>query len=133
MQKYRKKFGRSKKCSTWWLFRIEIVQVEGVDCNIFYVGQSSKSARVRINQHIKAIINFKPFVNNTNEVGYHFNLKGHNYKRDFRFFIFNDKIIDKFKRLSIETDLINIIQVFNPPIINKMVPSIFKIKTFAYL
>ena len=47
-------------------------------CEEFYIGQSSKSVKIRIGQHIRAIKNFKPFLNYTNEVGYHFNLSGHN-------------------------------------------------------
>ena len=95
-------------------------------CNHFYVGQTSKSARVRLNQHLNAILKFKPFVHYTNEVGQHFNLKGHNYLRDFRFYIFTDNIQDTHRRLSIETDLIHIIQMFNPPIMNKMISNIYK-------
>ena len=81
-------------------------------CNEFYIGESGKSARIRITQHIRAIINFKPYVKYTNEVGYHFNLKNHNYKRDFQFFIFKCNVYTKIDRLSIETDLIHLVNMF---------------------
>ena len=101
-------------------------------CQEFYIGQSSKNARIRINQHIRSIMNFKPYVNYTSEVGHHFNLKGHNFKRDFQYFVFKDNISDKHSRLSIENDLIHIVQQFNPPIINRFIPSIHKLNTLAF-
>ena len=102
-------------------------------CNEFYIGESGKSARIRITQHIRAIINFKPYEKYTNEVGYHFNLKNHNYKRDFQFFIFKCNVYTKIDRLSIETDLIHLVNMFNPPIINKKIPSRLNIKALAFL
>ena len=102
-------------------------------CNQFYVGQSSKSVHVRLKQHIKAIKKFFPYVNYTNEVGYHFNLKGHNYEKNLKFFVFKNDLKKSKNRLSVETDLIHIIETFNPPIINKIKPSIYKINTFAFL
>jgi hypothetical protein len=43
-------------------------------CNEYYVGHTEKSARIRLKQHIRAIIKFKPYIHYTNEVGHHFNL-----------------------------------------------------------
>ena len=101
-------------------------------CQEFYIGQSSQTARLRISQHIRSIIKFKPYINETSEVGYHFNLKGHNFQRDFQYFIFKDNIRDKYDRLSIENDLIHIVKSFNPPVINRVIPSIYKLKTLAF-
>jgi predicted GIY-YIG superfamily endonuclease len=102
-------------------------------CNEFYIGQSEKSARIRLKQHIRAIVKFKPFIRYTNEVGYHFNLKGHNYLRDFEFFIFKDKIKKKKYRLSVENDIIHIVNNFNKKIMNKIIPSIYKLNTLSFL
>ena len=102
-------------------------------CNHFYIGQSEKSARIRLKQHIRAIIKFKPYVHYTNEVGYHFNLKGHNYLRDFQFFIFKDKGKKKKERLSIENDIIHIFNSFDTPIMNKIIPNVYKLNTLAFL
>ena len=102
-------------------------------CNSFYIGQSSKTARIRISQHIQAIIKFKPYINFTSEVGCHFNLKGHNFKRDFCFFIFKDGIDNIKERLSNETNLIHIFERFNPPIINAKIPNIHSVNTLCFL
>ena len=95
---------------------------------MYYIGESGNSASTRIDQHISAIRRFLPYLNYTSEVGYHFNLKGHIIKHHFRFAIFIDKIYDKEHRLSIEADLINIFHMLQPPIINKYIPPISKIK-----
>ncbi len=101
-------------------------------CNMFYIGQTSKSARVRLNQHLYAIKKFIPFLHLTNEVGLHFNLRYHNYKDHFRFFIFKDNVKLLEDRLSIEKDLINLFIHFNPPLINSRIPSTFNIKNLAF-
>ena len=64
---------------------------------------------------------FKPLRKIT-EVSEHFNLKGHNIYSHFKFCIFDKGLNDKETRLSVETDLMNIVKLFKP-IINKKVPS----------
>jgi hypothetical protein len=64
---------------------------------------------------------FKPYRKIT-EVSEHFNLKGHNIYSHFKFCIFDKGLNDKETRLSVETDLMNIVKLFKP-IINKKVPS----------
>ena len=102
-------------------------------CNEYYVGHTEKSARIRLKQHIRAIIKFKPYIHYTNEVGHHFNLYGHDYIRDFQFSIFKDNLKNKKNRLSVETDVIHIIKNFNYSIINKIIPNHYNINTLAFL
>jgi len=102
-------------------------------CNEYYVDHTEKSARIRLKQHIRAIIKFKPYIHYTNEVGYHFNLKGHNYIRDFQFSIFKDNLKKKKNRLSVETDVIHIIKRFNISIINKIIPNHYNVNTLAFI
>ena len=64
---------------------------------------------------------FKPYRKIT-EISEHFNLKDHNVYSHFDFCIFDKELNDKETRLSVETDLMNIIKLFRP-IINKKVPS----------
>ena len=102
-------------------------------CNVFYVGQSSKSANTRIRQHLRAIKNFKPFIKYTSEVGYHFNLKGHSTKDHFRFSIFVSNLELDSLRFSVECDIINIFNSFHPPIINEKKPNIYNIKHLTFI
>ena len=69
----------------------------------------------------------------TCEVGYHFFLKYHNYRRDFKFYVLKNNIIDKKDRLSIETDLMHIFETLNPPLINAKIPAMYKINKLAFL
>jgi hypothetical protein len=102
-------------------------------CNIFYVGQTKRSAKERIKEHLTSINKFIPFVRFTSEIGMHFNLRHHNYINHFSFYIFKKNIEDLDKRLSIETDIIHIINENNPPIINLTIPSKSKIKYFSFI
>jgi hypothetical protein len=52
-------------------------------CNVFYVGQTKRNAFQRIKEHLIDINKFIPFIRFTSEVGFHFNLKYHNYKNHF--------------------------------------------------
>ena len=74
---------------------------------------------LRVNNYNSCI--FKPYRKIT-EVSEHFNLKDHNIYSHFNFCIFDKGLDDKVTRLSVETDLMNIIKLFKP-IINKKVPS----------
>jgi hypothetical protein len=101
-------------------------------CNKFYVGESGKTAKIRIAQHLYNINSFKPF-NNTTEIGFHFNLRGHNLIQHFRFAVIVKNIESKESRLSIETDLIYIIERFHGNIINSLKPSTRTIKNNTFL
>ena len=82
-----------------------------VKCKSYYIGESSKSARTRLLQHIYNIKKFKPFLKIFSEVADHFNLKGHNFEKDFKFSIFKKNIKEKTLRLDIETDLSHIFEL----------------------
>ena len=83
-----------------------------IKCEIFYIGQSSKSLTERITQHLNHINNFKAFKKyHTKEVAKHFNLLGHDVNHHFRCCVFKDNITDEIKRKSIEMDLVNFLNI----------------------
>ena len=102
-------------------------------CRIFYIGESSKSANIRINQHLN---NIKRFSNNLNTslvnfdscspVAIHFSENYHDLAKDFSFLIFNDELHDDKIRKSIESDLINLFLSLGEKLINKFIPNINK-------
>ena len=102
-------------------------------CDVFYVGQTKRSAVERLHEHINDIKNFIPFVKFTSEVGLHFNLKNHNYKNNLQFYVFKKNLINLEDRLSVETDLIHLIKENNPPIINLKIPSKSNIRSLSFL
>ena len=65
------------------------------------------------------------------EVAEHFNLKGHSAFRDFKFCIFDKNLGDREIRLSIETDIMNIIRDFNH-IINIKIPNFKFINNLSF-
>ena len=69
-------------------------------CNVFYKIQTKRSCFERIKEHLRDIKNFIPYINVTSEVGFHFNLRKHDYKAHFSFFIFKKNIFDTITRLS---------------------------------
>jgi hypothetical protein len=106
-------------------------------CDCFYIGQTGRSANKRWTEHFKAIEKFVPFYKYTNEVGYHFNLKNHFYKKHLKLYIFknnleNDLISGQIRK-SIETDLINLIKNFNGSIMNDKIPKYYNNLCFSYL
>ena len=100
-------------------------------CDDYYVGQTCRTAKKRWSEHIRAIKKFFPFRFNTNEIGYHFNLKNHFYKKHLQFYIFKNNLIDESYRRSVETDLINMIQTFNNSIINDKIPKYINTLSFV--
>ena len=110
-------------------------------CKLFYIGESERSVKKRIGEHINKITFFKKNIMNSlidfdrqSEVAIHFNQTGHNYIDDFRFCIFESNVINKEIRRSIETDLINIFKNSNNKIINSVnkQPSLYNIKYFTF-
>jgi hypothetical protein len=107
-------------------------------CNIFYIGESYRSARTRISDHLYSIKKFsknirKSLVNfeKCSEVSIHFNISGHK-EEDFSFYLFKSELNNDLIRKSTETDLINFFLKFEIPIINKKIPKIEHIKTLTF-
>ena len=97
------------------------------------MGHTEKTARIRLKQHIRAIIKLKPYIHYTNEVGHHFNLQGYDYIRHFQFSIFKDNLKKNNNRLSVESDIIYIVKNFNHSKINTIIPNHYKINTLAFI
>jgi hypothetical protein len=77
-----------------------------IKCNCFYIGET-KNIKQRIYNHIYSIKSFKPYIKKNSCISFHFNLLGHNYLKDFKFYVFlnnieNDKERFKFEKLTIE-------------------------------
>ena len=75
-----------------------------------------------ISSHISNIKNFIPFSNNSSCVSNHFNKRDHNFYRDFKLTIFKDNIHDTNTRLRLESQLINLVKLIDPDIINHEFP-----------
>jgi hypothetical protein len=107
-------------------------------CDIYYVGQTEKNARMRIRQHLYSILFFKnnldkslTFFNSKPEIAIHF--ATHNHKLDdFTFYIFTSDHIELRERLSRETDTIHLLKNFNVKILNKMIPDIYKLSSLTF-
>ena len=92
-------------------------------CKTFYIGQSKRSVKERIYEHIYSIKNHFPFKYNNTTVANHFNLKFHNLS-NFSFFIYNINIEDDDFRLATEAKLIFLFKnIYNVNIINNSFPS----------
>jgi hypothetical protein len=93
-------------------------------CNYFYIGESGRTVKDRIYEHLRNIKNFNYNIINSliniNDtcIAEHFNKKGHNLLIDFKFCIFESKVTNTEIRKSIETDLINLFKLFNINILN---------------
>ena len=92
-------------------------------CSAFYIGQSI-DLKDRIYNHIYKIKNFIPFETSNTCVSNHFNLKFHNYKFHFTFFIFRGNVNNFYERLNIESFLINLFLKLNLNVINDYIPNI---------
>ncbi len=108
--------------------------IKCMKCKYFYIGETGKSAKVRIGQHLNNIKNFQPYIKVKSEIAEHFNLKGHNTNSDFRFCIFKDHLYNKIDRTSAEADLMNIIRLFSKKdvLINSIRPSFSYIKALSF-
>jgi hypothetical protein len=98
-------------------------------CNIFYVGETSKTLKERIYQHLYKIKKFKAFKKNICEVSIHFNTKFH-YLSQFKVCIFKENLSDSILRKSEEKDLINFLNLYKTRCINSFIS--FNIKKFAF-
>ena len=92
-------------------------------CDTFYVGQSL-CANKRLKSHIKAIR-----INKTSSncvcVHKHFNQIGHDSLKYFTFNIFKTDINNKFKRLALESQLINLLVYLGFKVINDFIPDLY--------
>lgn len=103
-------------------------------CTVFYVGETSKSLRIRISQHLNGIKRFVPYFNMENEVAYHFRRVGHVINSDFRVCVFRENLVDQVVRRSVEMDLIWLFKcVFNFEILNSKINNLNSIKNFSFL
>lgn len=92
-------------------------------CNAFYVGQTC-NVFSRFYSHLYTIRKFIAYKTNVNNVSAHFNLKFHNYIRDFEFYILKTNINSINERLEYEAFIINLIMHLNTKIINGFIPEI---------
>jgi hypothetical protein len=92
-------------------------------CNFFYIGQST-DLKKRLYNHINDIKTFIPFSEKITSVSIHFNLKYHNFKNHFSFFVFRNSIEDLNERLNIESFLINLCKNLGVNLMNDHVPII---------
>lgn len=93
-------------------------------CNSFYIGQTVNIMK-RIYNHLYDIKKFYPYCYKHNtSISIHFNLDGHNYLRDFRFFIIKKNLEDLNNRLQMEAFLINLFKRLDLKVINDHIPEI---------
>jgi hypothetical protein len=92
-------------------------------CDTFYVGQSL-CANKRLKSHIKAIRKNKTS-SNCVCVHKHFNQIGHDSLKYFTFNIFKTNIDNKFKRLALESQLINLLVFLGFKVINDFIPDLY--------
>ena len=85
--------------------------------DVFYIGQSGRTIKDRLLEHLRDIKNFKPFYNYKN-VSFHFNLLGHNYLDHFSFFIIINNVDDKYTRIYFERFMIYIFNLNNIKLLN---------------
>ena len=88
------------------------------------MGQT-QDLRKRISAHRSKIRNFKPFNENFDSISTHFNLKFHDPKNHFSFFIVQQDVSDNSNRLNIEMFFINLLKKLEVKLINDVIPEIF--------
>ena len=102
-----------------------------IKCKCFYVGETERTIRKRIIEHLSKIRSFLKYGINKNEVSLHFGNESHSVNRDFKFVIFKNDLLRE-ARKSIEADLINIFKRVNANIINDYIPNIYCIKSLSF-
>ena len=94
-------------------------------CDFYYIGESGRSVKIRISDHLRQIRLFKPYEKYFLPVPIHFNLLNHTSK-DFVFYIFDSNLEDNFVRLYTEAKLIYLFQnILKVNIINKDIPNMY--------
>ena len=76
-------------------------------CQKVYTGETRQTIKDRIYQHLRTVIKFHKFFNNT-EIGDHFNRKGHNYENHLRVFVFKNSLINEDERRDFKQHIIGI-------------------------
>ena len=92
-------------------------------CNTFYIGQSI-DIKKRIYKHLYDIKTFIPFSDGITSVSIHFNLKYHDYKHHFSFFVLKKDIVNLEERLNRESFLINLCKKLGVKLMNDHIPNI---------
>jgi hypothetical protein len=100
-------------------------------CNIFYVGETSLSLNKRFINHLNCIRKFK-ITNMNTEVGYHFNKINHKIENNLRICIFKNNLVDSKERKSVETDLINFLNLFHNKCLNTKIASKYSLKKLCF-
>jgi hypothetical protein len=85
---------------------------------VFYIGESGKSVKIRISGHVSKIKNFFPFSTFNTSVSKHFNLRGHDYLQHFKFFILIKNCEDKNIRRNYENQFIKIFNNLHKILLN---------------
>ena len=93
-------------------------------CNSFYIGQTGNCIKERLYNHLYKIKTWSLFSNDNTCVSNHFNLKLHNYKFHFKFFILRTNLDEKFERLNFESFFVNLFLHYNIKIINDFIPDL---------
>ena len=94
-------------------------------CNYFYIGESSRTVKERLGEHLYYIRNFVPYVKNFKSTSIHFNLKGHELS-DFSFYIISKDLNDDTYRFHLEAKLIFIVKdIFKAKLMNNKFPSFY--------
>ena len=91
--------------------------------NYFYIGESSRSVKERISEHINNIKKFIPYEKRVNSVSIHFNLLNHTLN-DFSFIIYEKDLEDTI-RFNLEAQMIHLFLKLNLNLINDVFPSIY--------
>jgi hypothetical protein len=91
-----------------------------IKCRCYYIGESKRTAKERIREHLNKIKNYTLFndLSSLTEVSKHF-FKDHNLKQDFRFNILRKDIEDTSIRKNMEMDLLNVMISLGVAIINE--------------
>ena len=101
-------------------------------CKYFYIGQTGRCVKSRIEEHLRDIKNHKLFQNKVTDVSLHFNQLHHNSDSDFNFLIYASNLKEE-NRKSIESDLINISKNIGAKLMNSHIPSLNLIKNLTFL
>jgi len=108
--------------------------IQCIKCKVFYIGETSKSLRIRINQHLNCIKRFVPYFKLENELAVLFRTIGHNIPNDFRVCVFQDNLIETSQRRSVEMDLIFLFKsVFKFEILNSKIGNFHNLKKLCFL
>ena len=84
----------------------------------FYIGETGRKVSSRINEHLRDIKNFTAYIQYNSVVADHFNRKGHNVSRDFKFCILKNSLPDLKERLDYENNFVHLFKNLGFKILN---------------